>query len=44
MINVCYENDPFHNPHDIIITSQMAVSEVVDNDNNNELPLAILLE
>ena len=29
VINVCYENDLYHHPCDIIITSQMAVSEVV---------------
>ena len=33
---------PFHNPHDVIITSWMAISEVVDN--NNKLALGIPLE
>ena len=42
--SVCYENDPFKDPRDIIITSRMAVSEVVIITNDHELPLAILLE
>ena len=43
VINVCSENDLYHNPRDVIITSQMAVSELVDNNNDNELPLAVQL-
>ena len=41
VINVRYENHLFLDPCDNIITSQMAVSELVDN--YNILPLAILL-
>ena len=29
MVNVCYENNPFQDPRDVILMSQMAVSEVV---------------
>ena len=29
MNNVCYENDPFHDPRDVTLTSRMALSEVV---------------
>ena len=46
MINVCYENDPFHDPSEVIIIYYyiwMAVSEVVDDDNDNQSPLAIPL-
>ena len=32
MINVCYENDLFLDPRDVILTSQMAVSEMVEHD------------
>ena len=41
IINVCYENHLFHNPRDVIITSQIDVSELVDND--IVLPLAVPL-
>ena len=37
-----FENDPFNESHDVIITSPMAITEVVHNDNDNILPLAIL--
>ena len=39
--DVCPKKDLYHDPHDVIITSGMAVSELVDNDNDNVLPLAI---
>ena len=39
VINVCSENDLFHDPGDVILTSWMAISEVVNNDNDNELTL-----
>ena len=39
----CPKNDLFHDPSDFIIMSRMAVSDLVDNDNDNILPLAILL-
>ena len=29
IINVCSKNDPFNDPHDVIIMSQMAVSGLV---------------
>ena len=35
MINVCSENDLYHHPHDVIITSQMPVSNVDVNANDN---------
>ena len=44
MINVCTENDLYHEPRDVIIMSQFAVSELVDNDNDNVLPLVNLLK
>ena len=45
VINVCSKNDLYYDPHDVIITSQMAVSELVDNDkdNDNKLPLDVPL-
>ena len=42
MINVWTQNDPFTDPHDVILTSQMAVSEMVDYD--HEWPLVVDVE
>ena len=39
--DLCPQKYLFHNSCDVIITSQMAVSELVDNGNDNVLPLAI---
>ena len=33
----------FHDSCDVIITSRMAISDLVNNDNNNVLPLAVPL-
>ena len=33
VINVWTQNDPYNDPHDVILTSQMAVSKLVDHDN-----------
>ena len=35
--NICSKNNPFNNPPDIIVMSQIAISEVVDNDNVSKL-------
>ena len=39
----CPQKYPFHDPRDVIKTSQMAISDFVDNDNDNLLPLAVPL-
>ena len=39
----CPSRDIFYDPSDIIITSQMAVSDLVNNNNDNVLPLAVPL-
>ena len=43
-INISSKNDLYQDPCDVIITSQVAVSEVVDNDNDNTLQLATSVE
>ena len=42
MINVCSENDLYHNPRNVIIASWMPVSKA--GVKVNELPLAVSLE
>ena len=37
VINVWTQNDPYNDPHDVILKSQMAVIELVDNDNIQKL-------
>ena len=37
--DICPQKDLFHDPRDVIITSQMAISALVDND--KVLPLAV---
>ena len=44
MINVCFKNDFYPDPCDVIIRSQMAVSKVDVNNNNNILLLVNPLE
>ena len=39
MINVWTQNYPFNDPHDVILTSQTAISEMVDHDHNHEWPM-----
>ena len=38
----CSQKYLFHDLVNVILTSQMAVSEMVDNNNDNDWPLAIL--
>ena len=37
----CPKKDLFLDPRDVIITSQMAVSDLVENNNDNVKPLAV---
>ena len=41
VINVCSKNNCFNDPREVIITSQMAVNEMVENV--NEWPLGKIL-